>query len=305
MNYCEYAFFQGKVVKTIDANVPIMTNALQYGTAVFGGIRGYYNTDKKFLSVFRIDDHYKRFLNSLKILGVNLKYSAKDLREITLDLVKRNKPKIDVYFRPFAYAGNTNLSPNLQESPVFDFALYMMPLGDYLPTHKGLNVKVSSWTRISDNMIPSRAKITGGYINSALARKEANENGYDEAIFLTTEGHVAEGSAENLFMVRDGVLVSSAKSDDILEGITRRTVLQLAQDLKIPVEERSIDRSELYICDELFFSGTGVQVSWISSVDKRQVGNGKRGSITEKLQNLFFEVVRGNNKKYSNWCTKI
>lgn len=304
-NYFPYSFFQDKVVKTEDATVSIMTNALQYGTAVFGGIRGYWNEKGKFLNVFRIDDHYERFLKSIKIIGVSISYDKQKLISLTLDLIKKNAPQTDTYFRPFAYAGSPNLSPNLERDSSFDFALYMLPMGEYLPVSKGLSVIVSSWRRVSDNAIPCRAKISGAYINSALARKEANSRSYDEALLLTNDGHVAEGSAENLFIVRDGVLVTPAKSDDILEGITRKTVLQLAKDLKIPTEERTIDRTELYICDEAFFSGTGVQVAWISKIDDRQVGMGKRGPITSKLQDLFFRVVKGDEAKYSSWGTKI
>ncbi|MDI6883241.1 MAG: branched-chain amino acid transaminase [Patescibacteria group bacterium] len=301
-----YAFFQEKFVKTEEAKVSIMTNALQYGTAVFGGIRGYYNKNKKFLSIFRMDDHYQRFLNSLKILGVSIPYTLAKLKKITLELTKINKPQTDVYFRPFAYAGSTQLSPNLATDSVFDFALYMIPLGDYLPTDRGLSVVVSSWRRISDNAIPARAKISGAYINSALARKEATDRGCDEAIVLTANGHVSEGSAENLFIVRDGVLITPKKSDDILEGITRRTIIELARDLKIPVEERSIDRTELYIADEVFFTGTGVQVAWVAKIDGRTIGSGQRGEITAKIQDLFFKIVRDEHKKYSpKWCTKV
>jgi len=301
-----YTFFQNKFVKTEEAKVSVMTNALQYGTGVFGGIRGYYNKDKKLLCLFRLDAHYQRFLNSLKILGVSIPYTAKKLKEITLELAKRNKPETDVYFRPFAYAGSTLLSPNLARDKNFDFVLYMIPLGDYLPTEKGLSVMVSSWRRISDNAIPARAKISGAYINSALARKEATDKGYDEAIVLSNDGHICEGSAENLFIVRDGVLITPSKSDDILEGITRKTIIELARDLKIPVEERPIDRTELYVADEAFFSGTGVQIAWLAKVDGRIIGNGRRGKITSKIQDLFFEIVRGKNKKYSpKWCTKV
>ncbi len=300
-----YAFFENKFVKFEIAKVSIATNALQYGTAVFGGIRGYYNAKQKYLSIFRISDHYKRFLSSLKILGVSIKYSQKKLEEITVELVKKNKPKTDVYFRPFAYAGSLNLSPNLNRDKNFSFALYMIPLGDYLPTTKGLRVKISSFRRITDNSIPSRAKISGAYINSALARKEADDLGFDEAIFLTEDGHVAEGSAENLFIVRDETLITSPESDDILEGITRRTVLKLAQDVGIKTQVRRIDRSELYVADEMFFCGTGVQIAWISEVDGRKVGNGKRGKITAKLQDLYFKVVKGEVEKYKSWCTIV
>ncbi len=299
-----YAFFQGKVTKIEDAKVSIMTNALQYGTGIFGGIRGYYNAQEKYISIFRLDDHYKRFLLSHNVLGVAPAYTKEQLKEITIELVKKNNPQTDAYLRPFAYVGHTNLGPNLADTKM-DFTLYMIPLGEYLPVDKGLSVMVSSWRRISDNAIPSRAKISGGYVNSALARKEAHENGYDEAIMLSEAGHVCEGSAENLFIVRDGVLITPAIADDILEGVTRRTVMQVAKDNNIPVEVRTIDRSELYVADEAFFSGTGCQVAWIKQIDKRTIGNGKVGRISSLLQEKFFAAVRGEDKAYEEWCTKI
>jgi branched-chain amino acid aminotransferase len=300
-----YVFFNGNITKAEEANIPIMTNALQYGTAIFGGIRGYYNKEKHTFSIFRIDDHIKRFLQSFKIIGVTLPYSPEELKQITLDLTQKNAPQTNTYYRPFGYASSNNISPNLDADATFAFAEYMIPLGDYLPTDKGISVMVSSWRRISDNAIPSRAKVSGAYINSALAKKEATQNGYNEAILLTEDGHVAEGSAMNLFIVRDGVLVAPSKSDDILEGITRRSIIQLARDMDIPVEERTIDRTELYTADEAFFSGTGAQVSWIAEIDKRLIGQGKRGPITSKLQDLFFNVVQGNEEKYKHWCTKV
>lgn len=305
--YFPYTFFEGSVVKTEDAKVSIMTNAIQYGTGVFAGIRGYYNDNngKPFISVFRIKDHYKRFVNSFKIIGVKIPYTADDLVKITLDLLEKNNPKTDTYIRPFGYAGSINLSPNLERDNTFDVAIYMIPLGEYLPIDKGISAGVSSYRRVSDNAIPARAKISGSYINSALARKEATDHGYQEAIFLTEDGHVAEGSAENIFIVRDGVLITPAETDDILEGITRRSILEIAKFLNIPTQIRSIDRSELYICDEAFFCGTGVQISWISSIDGRIVGDGKRGKISSAVQNLFFEIVRGKKDIGQDWVTKI
>jgi len=295
-----YAFFQGKVVPVENAQVNIQTNALQYGTGIFGGIRGYYNKKESYISIFRLHDHMSRFVNSLKILGESIEYSKNELINITTELMKKNAPKTDTYVRPFAYAGSLSLSPNLERDNPFDFAEYMVSLGDYLPTDKGVTACVSSWRRISDNAIPSRAKITGGYINSALAKKEANQNGFDEAIFLNEAGNVAEGSAMNLFIVRNGVLITPSKSDDILEGITRRSVIQFAMDLNIPVEERTIDRSELYIADEAFFCGTGAQVAWIKEIDHRKVGTAKRGKIAGTIQDLFFKVLRGDEKKYGD-----
>lgn len=305
--YFPYTFFQGEVVKTEDAKVSIMTNALQYGTGVFAGIRGYYNenSDKPFISVFRIRDHYQRFVNSFKIIGVTIKFTPDELVKITLDLLKKNNPKTDTYIRPFGYAGSINLSPNLERDNRFDVAIYMIPLGEYLPVDKGISAGVSSWRRVSDNAIPARAKISGSYINSALARKEATDHGFSEAIFLTEDGHVAEGSAENIFIVRNGVLITPPGSDEVLEGITRRTILEIAKQFNIPTEIRTIDRTELYIADEAFFCGTGVQVSWINNIDGRRVGTGNRGPITGKIQDTFFEVVRGNLDLGQDWCTRI
>lgn len=306
IQYFPFTFFENKFVRTEKAKISIMTSALQYGNGVFGGIRGYYNKNKKTLFIFRLDDHFRRFLSSLKVIGVSLPYSYQQLRKTTIELAKKNMPKTDSYFRPFAYASSYNISPNFDQDSIFKFALYMIPLGEYLPTNKGISVMVSSWRRISDNAIPARAKISGSYINSSLAKKEAVDRGFTEAIMLSETGHVSEGSAANLFIVKDGVLITPAKSDDILEGITRKTIIELAYDLKIPVVERSIDRTELYTADESFFSGTGVQISWISNIDGRTIGDGKRGILTGKIRDLFFEIVRGENKKYSQkWCTKI
>ncbi len=303
--YLPYAFFEGKVVTIEDAKVSITTNAIQYGTGIFAGLRGYYNKEKGFISIFRIEDHFKRFMQSHQIIGVKLNYTAKELEEITKELMAKNKPQTDTYIRPFGYAASLNLSPNLERDNTFEFAEYMMPLGEYIPVDKGISVMVSSWRRVDDNVIPSRAKISGSYMNSALAKQEANRNGHEEAIFLNQAGHVTEGSAMNIFMVRDGVLVTPPKYDDVLEGITRRTIMELAKDRGIPVEERTIDRTEMYIADELFFSGTGAQISWIAKVDHRTIGTGERGPISGKLQDMFFKVVRGEDKKYDHWCTKI
>ncbi|GIW63161.1 MAG: branched chain amino acid aminotransferase [Patescibacteria group bacterium] len=288
-----YCFFNGKIVSFESAKVSVATKALQYGMGVFGGIRGYYRKDLSGVFVFRLSDHYKRFLNSLKILGVKFPYSHKQLVDITVSLIKKNAPKSNFYLRPFAYADSLGLSPNFALDSDFDFTLYMLPLEEYLSVNKGLKVKVSSFRRLSDNAIPSRAKISGAYVNSALASKEAVDNGCDEAIFLTEDGHIAEGSAENLFIVRNNTLITSPVSDEILEGITRETVMYLAKRSGINVVERKIDRSELYVCDEAFFSGTGVQISWIKEIDGRTVGNGKIGKITKLLQDLYFKVVQG------------
>lgn len=304
-NFFPFCFFNGKIVEFESAKVSVATKALQYGMAVFGGIRGYYRKDLSGVYVFRISDHYKRFLNSLKILGVKFPYSAKELIDITVSLIKKNSPKSNFYLRPFAYADSLGLSPNFAVDSDFNFTLYMLPLEEYLSINKGLRVKVSSFRRVADNAIPSRAKISGAYVNSALASKEAYDNNCDEAIFLTEDGHIAEGSAENLFIVRNNRLITPPVSDDVLEGITRDTILTLAQRLGIEVEVRSIDRTELYVCDEAFFCGTGVQVSWIKEIDRRVIGNGKIGKITKALQELYFNVVQGFDEEAESWRTFV
>lgn len=299
-----YAFFQGKIVPIEKAKVSIMTNALQYGTGFFGGIRGYYSEKGEYLSVFRLQDHYKRFLSSARILGCDFPYAHKELVALTLDLVKKNKPKTNVYFRPFSYVGNTELGPNFANITL-DFALYMIPLEEYMPMGKGLSVVVSSWQRISDNAIPSRGKISGGYINSALARKEATDGGFDEAIMLNKYGRVAEGSAENLFIVRDGQIITPSLAEGVLEGITRRSVIKIAADLGIETIERPIERSELYVADEVFLTGTGCQVAWVEQIDRRKIANGGIGPIAAQLKDKFFKVVKGEDAQYEEWCTKI
>lgn len=303
-SYFPFAFFEGKILPTELARVNIMTNALQYGNAVFGGIRGYVSDSGKHINIFRLHDHYTRFLNSLKILNKSIRYDESKLAEITIELARKNRPVSDCYFRPFAYAKNYEISPDLSKVD-FDFALYMIPLGEYLPIHKGLKLEISNWVRISDNMIPSRAKISGGYINSSLAKGDAVKMGYDDALMLATDGHVAEGSGANFFIVRDGNLITSPRYSDVLEGITRKTILELAYDLKIPTYERPIDRTELYIAEEAFLSGTGAQVAWVAQIDGRVIGNGKIGKITGKIQKLFFEIVRNKVKKYSHWLNYV
>lgn len=299
-----YAFFQGNVVPIEDAKISIMTNSLQYGTGYFGGIRGYYNKERKMLSLFRIDDHFKRFLDSANILGCEFPYTQEQLREITVNLVKKNKPTTDSYVRLYAYVGNSELGPNLA-NVTLDFALYMIPLQEYMPLSKGLSLIVSSWQRVSDNAIPARGKISGAYVNSALARKEATDGGFDEAIMLNKFGRVSEGSVENLFIVRNNTILTPDYSEGILEGMTRRSVIEIAEDMGFKIIERPIERSELYVADEVFLTGTACQIAWIEQIDKRIIGKGEIGPITKKLKETFFKIVRGEEKKYDRWCTKV
>jgi branched-chain amino acid aminotransferase len=300
----KYAFFDNKVDEIENAKVSIMTNALQYGTGVFGGIRGYYNAEKNIISIFRLKQHYTRFLASIKILGCDFDYSVEQLCEITIDLIRRNQKRNNTYCRPFAYLSTHKLGPNLAHEKLA-FCMYMIPLEDYLPTDKGLNMQVSSWRRVSDNAIPSRGKFSGAYINSALARKEAADNGYDEAIFLNEEGKVCEGSAENIFLVRNNTLITPDVTSNILEGITRNALMEIARENNINVVERTVDRSELYIADEVFLSGTGCQLAWVQSIDKRIIGDGKIGKISQLLRSKYLNIVKGNDDQYKKDCTII
>lgn len=297
-------YFQGKVCKLKDANLNIRTHAMQYGTGVFGGIRGYWNSEQQNLFIFRLFDHWQRLRNSAKIMQMHWNMDYEEFAAIVLEILKKGNWKCNVYLRPIIYKDALELSPRLHNVSD-DFAVYAIPLNDYLDTENGLRVCVSSWTRISDNQIPTRAKATGGYVNSALAKSEALQSGFDEAIFLDINGYVSEGSAENLFMVRDGKLITPATSDSILEGITRRTILHLAEKMGIQCVQRQVARTELYLAEEVFFAGTGVQVAWVSEIDRRIVNKGEIGPVSSKLQKLFFEIVHGNKADYQEWLTPV
>ncbi len=309
----EWAFFEGEYVPISEAKVSVKTHALNYGTGAFEGIRGYWNEDDQQLYLFRVEGHFERLHRSARILRMNLRFSVEELVEIAINVAARNEYRTDVYIRPVVYKSTQivglGMARRTEKGIEFypdDFFLYAVPFGDYLDVNKPISCGVCSWQRIDDNMIPARAKATGIYINSALARTEAEENGYDEAIMLTAAGHVSEGSGENVFIVRDGVLVTPGSSENILEGITRATVMQLARDeFGLETIERSIDRTELYIADEMFLCGTGAQISAVSHVDNRMVGSGEIGPITADLMKLYFEVVKGKNPKYAHWCTSV
>ncbi|EQA44419.1 branched-chain-amino-acid transaminase [Leptospira broomii serovar Hurstbridge str. 5399] len=298
------SYFEGKIVPETEANINIKTHALQYGTTVFGGIRGYYDEASKNLYVFRILDHYKRLVNSTKIMQLRCEKTPENLRDITLDLLRQSGYERNVYLRPFVYTSALQLSPRFHDVPT-EIAIYVLELDDYLDTKRGLTTMVSSWRRFDDTVIPTLSKVSGGYVNSALAKSEAVQNGYDEAIFLDGRGFVSEGSAENIFLVRDGKILTPSISSSLLEGITRRSVLQIAKDLGYEIIEREITRSELYISDEIFFSGTGVQIAWVSQVDRRTIGTGEIGPITQKLQSIFFELVKGRIPEYKHWLTPV
>lgn len=305
MNPGPVAYFEGKYVPSEEAKISVMTHAFNYGTGLFEGVRGYYNAEEDRVLVFRLKEHVDRMVRNMRILCMEIPESPDDIAEICCELIRRSGFKEDVYIRPIVYKSELSLGPTVRgvESR---FCCYIIKLGDYCDTQAGLDVAVSSWRRLSDNAIPSRVKSTGSYINSSLASTEAKQAGFHEAIFLRENGTVAEGSAMNIFMVMDGKLITTPPNCDILVGITRNTVMEIARDLLgVPVLERDIARTELYVCDELFFCGTGAQVAPVRSVDRRLVGSGEPGPLTRKLQELYFAIVQGRDPRYRHWCTPV
>ena len=301
----KFAFFEGAIVPVEQAKVSVRTHALNYGTGCFEGIRAYWNEDEGEMLVFQLKEHYERFLKSCRIICIDLPYSAQDLCDITLDLLQREGFKSDTYIRPLAYKSEELIGVKLHgvEDEVTIFAT---PFGRYVDAEEGARVHVSSWRRIDDTMIPARGKITGAYINSAFSKTEALRNGFDEAIVLNQDGHVSEGSAENIFIIRDGVVATPPVTANILEGITRSVVIDLCRnELGLEVVERQIDRSELYVADEIFFTGTGVQIAAVIEVDRRPVGTGSMGETVKRVRDLYFDVVRGKTAKYRPWCTPV
>lgn len=300
-----FAYFEGKIRPIEEARISVMTHALNYGTGWFGGLRGYWNEEHQQLYVFRLRDHYRRFLQSAKIMLADLHKTEDDLAAITLELLRREDWREDCYVRPLAYKADEGIGVRLHGLRD-EVTIFSLAFGRYIQAEEGAKVCFSSWRRVDDNMIPARGKLTGSYVNSALIKSEAVLNGFDEALVLTHDGHVSEGSAENIFIVRDGVLITPPVQTNVLEGITRRSVIALAQqELGLRVVERDIDRSEVFIADEAFFCGTGVQIASIASVEHRAIGTGQMGPITQQMRDLYFRVVRGQEPKYREWLTPV
>jgi len=296
-----YAYFQGKIVPYADAKIGVATHALNYGTGCFGGIRGYWNDEEAQLLVFRPYDHFRRFLQSTRLLAMDLSQTEEELVNVTLELLRVEGFRQDCYIRPLAYKADETIGVRLHNLRA-EVTIFSMPYGRYVDNEEGAHVTISSWRRVDDNTIPARGKITGAYVNSAFMKTDAQMAGYDEAIALNQNGHVAEGSAENLFMLRDGVVVPPPVTDNVLEGITRRTIMTLVRDeLGMEVVERSIDRSELYLADELWLCGTGVQIAAVCHIDHRPIAAGKMGPLVSDLRELYFDVVRGRVAKYRHW----
>ncbi|OGO23126.1 MAG: branched-chain-amino-acid transaminase [Chloroflexi bacterium RBG_16_51_16] len=305
MDLSKHAFFEGKIVPLSEAKINIATHAFLYGTAVFGGMRSYWNEEKKKLFIFRPFDHFHRLLHSARMMSMRTTYDEESLIQLTIDLCRTDNWKQDIYMRPTIYKCDLGIGVRLHD--IHDeFCMFVTAYEKYVPNDNNAHVTISSWRRIDDNVIPARGKVAGAYANSSLIKSDAIQSGYDEALVLDQNGHVSEGSAMNVFMVRDGVLITPPVTDNILEGIMRRTVMELARkELGIDVVERSIDRTEVFIADELFFSGTAAQVTVITQVDHRPVGSGKIGPIAGKLRELVENIVRARIPKYTDWNVEV
>ncbi len=297
-------YFEKKFVPLEDAKVGVMTHALHYGTAIFEGIRGNWNEEKKKLYIFRPREHYERFLQGCRILKLDIPHSADDLCRITVELVEKCGYQQDLYIRPLAYKSEQKVANLKLHELASDFTLIAVPFGAYMNLKGAARCCTSSWRRMEDTMIPPRVKISGLYVNSIMAKTEAVMAGFDEAIMLNQDGNISEGTGENLFMVTKDKLITPPSWDNILMGITRDTVIQLAtQELGIEVQERSIKRSELYLADEIFLTGTAAHLTPVGHLDNRPIGAGEVGPISRKLMDMYANLIKGKNPKYLHWCT--
>ena len=297
------AFFRGQVVPLSEAKVSVTTHALHYGTAVFEGIRGNWNADHEKLYVFRMREHYERFLQGCRIMMLDIPYGVDDLCAITLDLLQRCGYKEDLYIRPLAYKSEERVANLKLQDLGSDFTLIVVPFGAYIDVEGAIRCCTSSWRRVDDTIIPPRVKISGHYVNSILAKTEATLSGFDEAIMLTQDGDVSEGSGENLFLVSKGVLHTPLVADNNLMGITRDSAIRIATDeLGLDVVERRIRRSELYLADEIFLTGTAAHVTPVGELDVRPIGDGGVGPITQQINEMYLDIIAGNNPKYMDWC---
>lgn len=299
-------YFRDGIVDFKDATLSIANTGFLYGLGVFTGIRAHYNEKTDKLYIFRPRAHFDRFAFACKIcryVNFEKNYDYEKFLSILKELLAVNNIKQDSYIRVTNFSDENKVTPKFIDYSD-SLCAYLYPLGDYVPT-TGMRCKVSSWTRVDDNAIPARAKINGAYVNTAFAKTEALRDGYDEAIFLDSRGHVVEGSAENIFLVIDGTIVTPPVSDNILEGITRKSILEIAKDLAIPTVERSVDRSELYKAKEIFLSGTGAKVSPVIEIDQYKVGDGKVGEVSKKIQDVYFRAVKGEEDKYMSWLEEV
>lgn len=298
----KFVWFDGKFVRSEEAKVPVMTHAIHYGTSVFEGLRGYWNS--KNLNIFRLDDHIKRFRNSGKIYSITLRFTNKEISNAIVQLCKKNNVRQPCYIRPFYFVGEYGINLNVTEKAPTHTAIVMFEFGD-LFNKNGIKAGVSSWRRIHDISTPPLAKMGGNYLNSILATQEAKRNGYDESILLDHLGNVSEAPGENIFILRNGNIITPSASSSALEGITRESVIEILQNEGYKVIEREISRTELYLADEIFLTGTAAEITPVTYIDGKEVGNGRAGKITKQISSTYSDIVRGKNKKYAHWITAV
>jgi len=297
-------YFEGKFVPMRDAKVSVMTHAFMYGTAVFEGIRAYWNEDQGTLYGLFLPEHMARIRRNAGMLFMEDLPSVDELVELVVQTASRNGLREDLYIRPCLYKSSRAVGVRLHHLD-HELVILAVPFGNYIDVDKGVRLMTSSWRRNADEAIPARGKIVGGYVNMAFQKSEAELNGFDEALVLTADGHASEASAANMFIVRDGILLTPPVTDDILEGVTRRAIFELAAANDFPVEVRSIDRSEIYVADEMFLCGTGVQLSPVVELDHHKVGTGEIGPITRRMRQAYFDAVRGRTPALAHWLTPI
>ncbi|MDE1814446.1 MAG: branched-chain amino acid transaminase [Thaumarchaeota archaeon] len=298
----KFVWFDGKIVRDEDAKVPVMTHAIHYGTSVFEGLRGYWNS--KNLNIFRLQDHIKRFRNSGKVYSISLRFTDKEIANAIIQICKKNNVKESCYIRPFYFVGKHGISLHVTEKTPTHAVIVMFPFGE-LFNKNGIKVGTSSWRRIHDISTPPLAKMGGNYLNSILATQESKRNGYDEAILLDHLGNISEAPGENIFVVRDGKLLTPPPSSSALEGITKDSVVKIAEDLGYQIIEREIPRTEIYFADEVFLTGTAAEITPVISVDNKMVGDGEVGKITGDIRKIYSDITMGRNKKYSKWITPV
>ena len=298
-----YAYVEQRFLPLQEAKISIMTHAFLYGSAIFEGIRGYYNQKQDDIYILRLIDHYIRMRNNGRLLMIEMEQTAEQLADITVELIRKCGYREDIYIRPMVYKSAKRIG--LKWGKEYDFLVFAVPIGSYLTKERPLNLMVSSWRRIQDNAIPARAKVSGSYVNVSLAAQEARESGFDEGILLNEDGTVSEAAGMNIFIVRNGKLITTPVYDNVLEGITRSIVFEIAEDQNILTEQRSMNRSELYAAEEAFLCGTGAEISGVGSIDHRTIGNGQIGPITRKIQEIYFDAVRGNSPKHKKWLTPV
>lgn len=297
-----FVWFDGKIVRGEDAKVPVMTHAIHYGTSVFEGLRGYWNS--KNLNIFRLQDHIKRFRNSGKAYSISLRFTDKEIADAIIQICRKNNVKESCYIRPFYFVGSHGINLHVTEDTPTHAAIVMFPFGE-LFNKNGIKVGISSWRRINDISTPPLAKMGGNYLNSILATQESKRNGYDEAILLDHLGNISEAPGENIFIIRDEKLLTPPPSSSALEGITKDSVTKIASDLGYQVIEREIPRTEIYFADEVFLTGTAAEITPVISVDGKKVGNGRVGRITGDIRKIYSDITMGKNKKYSKWITPV